>query len=140
MGVACGEQHRAVRPGDISSVCGVCCLIDISIMVATIKRASDGEGLQWEGKTDYTLTETKTTMDVGDQTNTTKIAAEMQRLLQADMDTRVLRSTLPDDEETKKVDPARDNFFWDGDYIVARSNIITVVYIDGKYIPTVRVA
>lgn len=108
-------------------------------MVATIKRASDGEGLQWETKTgEFKISDIEKTVE-GEKTSA-KIAFKLQEELQAQMDFRVPIASLPDDEETKKTDPARPNFFWDGTDIVARSNIITVAYIDGKYIPTVRVA
>ena len=108
-------------------------------MVATIKRASDDDGLQWDHTTtEYKISDVEKTVD--GQTTTAKIAAKLQEVLQAEIDFRVPRSSLPDDEETKKTDPDRPNFFWDGDDIVARSNIITVEYVDGVYVPSVRVA
>ena len=108
-------------------------------MVATIKRASDGLGLQWDHTpTEYKISDAE--MLVSGQATPAKIAAKLQEVLQAELDFRVSRSSLPDDEETKSVDPQRSNIFWDGNDIVSRSNIVTVEYVDGMYIPTVRVA
>ena len=51
--------------------------------------------------------------------------AKFQEVAQQRIDFRVARSTLPDDEPTKTVDPARPDYFWDGNDIVARSVIIS---------------
>ena len=108
-------------------------------MVATVKKASDGEGLQWAHTAiEHKISDVELLVD-GDAAPE-KTAAKLQEILQAEIDFRVPRSSLPDDEETKKIDPALPNFFWDGDDIVARNNIITVSYVDGNYVPTVRVA
>jgi len=106
-------------------------------MVATINRASDGIGLQWKHTlTEYSLADVR--LLVSGQKTTAKIIAAFETILQAELDTRIPRSSLPDDEDTKFTDPAQPNFFWDGDDLVARSETITIEFIDGKYLPTVR--
>ena len=59
-------------------------------------------------------------------------ADRIKLALQTLIDHRVPRSSLDSDEETKFIDPARQDFFWDGNDVVARSVIVEAVVWDGE--------
>ncbi|KKL67496.1 hypothetical protein LCGC14_2134420 [marine sediment metagenome] len=72
-----------------------------------------------------------------------KLALVLKGLLQAEIDVRILRDDLPDDEPTKTVNPDAPNFFW-GDsngviqnnpnrnnHLIARDTVVTEVVWDG---------
>lgn len=109
-------------------------------MVRQISRASDGIGLKWETSgTEYREVDILDLISTGGDANA-KVAILLASLLQDEEDTVVKRSDLPSDEPTRTTNPNRTNIFWQGGNIVTRSNIITVEFVDGKYVPTVRVA
>jgi hypothetical protein len=66
----------------------------------------------------------------------TKVALVLKELLQEDLTFRQLVKDLPDDEPTKTVDPAREDFFWEGHgskkELVSRSTIVEDVFWDGQ--------
>ena len=75
----------------------------------------------------------------------TKVALVLKELLQEDLTVRIRLRDLPDDEPTKTVDPAREDFFWEGRGInkalVSRSTIVEDVFWDGqRFVFTMRVA
>jgi len=104
-------------------------------MVSTIIRASDGIGFRLQGKSEIKEVD----VVVNGARNQRKIAAKMQQMLQDQSDYRESRASLPDDEITKTVDPARPNEFWDGDDIVSRNEIITINVVNDKYIVSSKV-
>ena len=66
----------------------------------------------------------------------TKTALVLKELLQEDLTVRIRLRDLPDDEPTKTVDPAREDFFWEGRGInkelVSRSTIVESCVWDGE--------
>ncbi len=106
-------------------------------MVKSVERASDDQGLKWVHKlTEVTVADAEL-MVISDPTPE-RIAMVMQTLLQLEIDSRIRRNQLPNDEPTKSVDPDQENIFWDGTDIVTRSDIITVSHVNGKYRATIR--
>ena len=67
----------------------------------------------------------------------------LKGLLQAEIDTRIPKADLPDDEPTKTVNPDAPNFFWGdsngaiqnnpnrNDHLIARDTVVTEVAFDG---------
>ncbi len=72
-----------------------------------------------------------------------QLANALKLLLQAEIDTRIPLTDLPDDEPTKTVNPAAPNFFWgrangsihanpnQNDHLIARDTVVTEVVWDG---------
>ena len=109
-------------------------------MVLPVRHASDGVGwrLSRSGASDFTVLDVERRVE-GLKTQA-KVAAQMQRDLQDEIDVRTLRSNLPDKEPTKAVDPKRPNIFWDGDEIVTRVAIVTITVRGSGYQIAIRVA
>lgn len=103
-------------------------------MVVMIERASDGKGLKLQNKSEVKESD----VVVSGSRTSKKIAAKMQKILQDQIDHRISRASLPDDEITKTVDPDKSNEFWDGNDIVSRSEVITINVINNEYIPTLE--
>lgn len=70
----------------------------------------------------------RSAMPANQRNNPTLVVAAAQAALQAQLDVRTPRSSLPDDEPTKTVDPARPSFFWDGLDLVGRSVIVGLTW------------
>lgn len=68
-----------------------------------------------------------------------RIAQEMTKRLQLEIDVRKPRKELDMLDSDRMVDPATEHTFWDGDDIVERSVIIVVTYDGEKYVPSSRV-
>lgn len=107
-------------------------------MVMTIDRASDGNGFKTPRGEDLTVAVIRGR--IGGNPTQKEIADRMQADLQAEIDLRVRRSTLPDDEETKSIDPAQPHIFWDGADLVTRNNIVGVSPEGDGYRLSIRVA
>lgn len=65
-------------------------------------------------------------------------AAKAKDALQALLDTRTPRSSLPADDPAVLADPALPYFFWDGTDIVSRPAVVTAVELTGGT-PPVRI-
>lgn len=106
-------------------------------MVRSLEKASDGLGYKWADlPTEVTIADA--TALVSGQPTPAKIAAALTEALQAHIDVVEKRSSLPDDEPTKSVDPAQENIFWRGGDIVSRSDIVTVTHDGSEYVVSVR--
>lgn len=83
----------------------------------------------WSGRT------TSRTYTFATLTGSTSVekAANLTAQIQADLDVRVARNTLPDDDPDKNTDPAQRDLFWDGRDLVARSVLVSVAPNRGGY-------
>ena len=70
----------------------------------------------------------RSAMPANQRNNVAAVVAAAQQALQAALDVRTPRSSLPDDEPAKTVDPARPSFFWDGADIVARRVVVNLTW------------
>ena len=57
-----------------------------------------------------------------------QIAAKATQLLQAFLDVRIARSSLPAADPDKSVNPSRPDLFWDGTDLVGRAVLVQVVW------------
>jgi len=109
-------------------------------VVRQISRASDDKGLKWTTSgTEYREVDLLDLISAGGDANA-KVAILLASMLQDEEDIVDKRSDLPNDEETRTTNPNKPNIFWRGGDIVTRSNIVTVEFVGGEYVPTVRVA
>ncbi len=78
-------------------------------------------------------------IDQGGAGNEAKVALVIKDLMQADIDVRVKRNTMPSEDEARQANPNRPDFFWDKGDLVSRSVIVEDVVWDGTvYVPTLR--
>ncbi len=94
---------------------------------------------RFSNKRTSTETDVKDKLPPQDKNDKTKIAAQMKIDLQNSIDHRDLRADMPSDDPAIISDPARPDFFWDGDDLVARAVIVESVTWDGeRYAPILK--
>lgn len=68
-----------------------------------------------------------------------KVALAIKGILQNDIDVRIARSQLPQEDEARQSDPNRPDFFWDKGDLVSRSVIVEdVVWDEQTYAVSLR--
>lgn len=78
-------------------------------------------------------TESKEKLPIQEKTDPLKIAQQMTIDLQNKLDTRTLITDLAKDDPDREKNPARPDLFWDGEYLVGRSVLVTVKWNGESY-------
>lgn len=72
-------------------------------------------------------------IDQGGAGNEDRVATALKDLLQADLDVRQVRNTLPLDDPDRTSNPNRPDLFWDGNELVGRSVEVVSVTWNGAF-------
>ncbi len=123
--------------------------------IHAVGKAADGIGVMVEvhagDAKEVSLVDAQDKLAGGQKDDPARIAAEMTKQLQEQVDVRYPRTDLwpgdsklePDDpnfgpDPVFESDPATERVFWDGSDVVERVAVVTVVYDGTEYVPYTR--